>query len=123
MSPTLSSAIPHSCACRGLAARARALPAAVRVQRDVRGELVRHVVAVVLAVRLEPGGHGVEPGGFRRQLARLRVGAPYDQGERAERWIGQLVLVEERVERAALAAMAELDIRHVVGDRAFPLGD
>jgi hypothetical protein len=103
--------------------RARDLRAAVGVERVVCRKLLRHVFVVVPGGRLEAGGQGVEPGGLRRQLTRVGVGAAHDQRQRIERRIGQLVLLEKRVERAPLAVVAELDVRHVVRDRALALGD
>src|SRR6266851_517655 len=96
---------------------------AVRVQGIVRRELLGHVVVVVLRHRLESRRQRVEARGLRRELPRVGIGAAYDECQRAQRRLRELVLVQERVERAALAVVTELDVRDVVRDRALPLGD
>src|SRR5213596_3248871 len=82
------------------------LRAAVRVQRIVRRELTRHIVVVIPGDGLEARGEGVEPCGLRGELARRRIGAAHDKGQRLQRRIVELVLVQERVERAPVAVMA-----------------
>src|SRR5262249_51868236 len=47
---------------------------AIGVEGVIRRELLRHVVVVVLRVRLEPGGQRVEARGLRRQLAGVGIG-------------------------------------------------
>ena len=55
-------------------------------------------------------------------MARVGVGAPDDQRQGAEGRVVEAVLVEEGVERTALALVAELDAGHVVGDGPLALG-
>src|SRR5262249_62363487 len=82
---------------------------AIGVERVVRRELPRHVVMVVLRVRLEPCGQRVEAWGLRSELTRIGIGAAHDDRECTQRRIVELVLLEEGVERALLTMMAELD--------------
>jgi len=51
------------------------------------------------------------------------VGAAHDERERAERRVVEPVLLEERVERAAVAVVTELYPRHVKGGGLLALGD
>src|SRR5438477_220243 len=80
------------------------------------------VVVVILRDRLEPRGNGIEAGGLGRELAGVGVSAADDQRQGLKRGIVQLVLVEEGVERAVVAVVAELDSRNVVRSRPFALG-
>src|SRR5205814_5105559 len=61
------------------------LRAAVRVQRIVRRELTRHIVVVIPGDGLEARGEGVEPCRLRGELARRRIGAAHDKGQRLQR--------------------------------------
>src|SRR5215831_4306390 len=88
--------------------------AAIRVEGVIRGELLGHVVVVILRVRLEPGGERVETRRFGRELAGFGIGATHDQCQCSQGRIIELVLLEEGVKRARLAMMAELDARNVV---------
>src|SRR2546426_1223131 len=97
--------------------------ATVRVQGVVRVELPTHVVVVVLGDGLKAGRQRVQSRGLRRQLTRVGVRAAHDQGERAERRIVELVLLQERVEGTMLTDVSELHPRHVVGNGPFTLGN
>ena len=66
---------------------------------------------VILRDRLEPRGNGVEAGGLRRELAGIGVSAAYDERQGLKRGIVQLVLVEEGVEGAVIAVVAESPFR------------
>src|SRR3989442_1788041 len=92
---------------------------AVRIQGVVRRELLRHVVVVVLGHRREPRRQRVEAGRLRRELPGVGVRAAHNQREGTERRVVELVFLQERVERAALAMMTELHARDVVRDRAL----
>src|SRR5262245_28296182 len=96
---------------------------AERVERVVGRELLRHVVVVVFRHGLEPRRQRVEPGRLGRELTGLRVRAPDDKRQRLQGPVLELVLVEERVERAPFVVMAELDAGDVVGGRRFTFGD
>lgn len=69
---------------------------------------------VILRDRLELGGDGIEPGGLGGELPCVGVGTSYDFREGEQRGIGQLVLVEEGIERTARSMMAKLDVRNIV---------
>src|SRR5438128_3610830 len=97
--------------------------AAIGIQRVIRRKLLRHVLVVILAHRLKAGGQGVEAPRLGRELARVRVGAAHDARQRLERRIGALVLLLERVKRAALTVVPELHAGDAVGDRAAALGE
>src|SRR5260370_10601114 len=93
--------------------------ATICIERVVRWELLGHVVVVVLGHRLEPRSQPVEAGRLRRELPGVGVRAAHNQCEGTERRVVELVFFQERVERAAVAMMAELDARDVVRDGAL----
>src|SRR5712691_7006573 len=97
--------------------------AAKRVKRVIRRKLPRHVLEVVLARRLEARRQRIEARGLRREVPVSRVRSPHDQRQRAESGVVQLVLVDERVERALLAVMPQLHVWDVIGYRLLALGD
>src|SRR5712692_2891826 len=80
--------------------------AAVRVQGVVRRKLLGHILVIILGDGLKAAGERVESRRLWRELARIRVCASYDERERAERGIRELVLVEERVKRTALTVVS-----------------
>src|SRR2546422_8826232 len=96
--------------------------AAIGKEGVIRWELPRHVLEVVLARRLEPRGQGIESGGLRRKVAVSGVRASHNQGQRAECRIVELVLLEERIERAVVAMMPQLHAGDVVWNRLLALG-
>jgi hypothetical protein len=87
------------------------------VEGVVGRELPRHVLDVVLAGGLESRRQRIEPGRFRREVALRRVRATYDQRQPGQGRTIELVLFEERIERAAIAVMPQLDAGNVVGGR------
>src|SRR5262245_29535615 len=93
---------------------------AERVERVVGRKLLCHVVVVVLRHGRDPGRQRVEPGRLGRELAGLRVRTPHDQRQRLQGPVLELVFLEERVERAAFAVMAQLDAGNVVGNLPAP---
>src|SRR3990172_838598 len=93
--------------------------AAVGVERVVDRELARYVFVVVAADLTEATGHGVESPGLLGDVPRVGVGPAHDAGQRVERRVGELVLVEEGVEGALVAVMPQLRAGHVKGDGAF----
>src|SRR5262245_43768173 len=101
--------------------RGRHLLLAVGVEGVVHRELARHVVEVVPARRLEPGGGGVETGRLGGEAAIVGVGAAHDHRQRAQRGVRELVAIDKRVERAFGTVMTEVDVGDVVRDRAAPL--
>ena len=71
---------------------------------------------------MESGRDRMETGGFRSQSAIRRVGSANDEREFAERRIGDPVLLDDRIERAAIAAMSQFNVRNVKRNRRFALG-
>src|SRR5262245_19385194 len=103
--------------------RRRNLRPAECVDGVVHRELSRHVVEVVPAGRLEARRRGVEPCRLGRERPVVGIRASHDGRERGEGRIGELVALDERVERAAWTVMTELDVGNVVRNRGFALRD
>src|SRR5262249_57722272 len=55
--------------------------------------------------------------GLRGEGEGVRIRGAYDQRQRPQGWVFELVLLEEGVKRARLTMVAELDARNVVRDR------
>src|SRR5712692_8765780 len=74
------------------------------------------MVIVALSGRqpLEAFGDGFQPGGLRGEIAPWRVRAAHDHCQAVDRLVFDGVLLDDRVERAFLAVMAELGARRVV---------
>ncbi len=58
-----------------------------------------------------------------REIGPAGIGAADDQRERPQRRLVEAELIEQRIERATLAAMGEIDALDVVGDAANLLRD
>src|SRR6185369_10917937 len=97
------------------------LGSGVLVERVVHRELARHVVEVIAADRLEARRRGVETGGLGREAPVVRVGAADDRGEGRQRRVGELVTIDEGIEGALRAVVAQIHGWNVVGDRVLPL--
>jgi hypothetical protein len=64
-----------------------------------------------------------ETGGLRREVVSVRIGAAHDGGDRPDRRVlAEAVLVNERVEAAAVPDVGHLDSGHIVGNGARLLG-
>src|SRR6185369_6437997 len=88
------------------------------IQRIVDHHAVfQHLVVVAIQVR-QPERNRQQPWGLWRQVGPRRIGASHDNGELGERRIIEAILAQERIETAQLADMAQLDVRHVVWNRA-----
>jgi hypothetical protein len=93
--------------------------AAIRIERVVDDPLRRVVLMVVPEAEMpEAFGDGFEAGSLRLIVqCVIGIGAVDDPPEQYQRRIaGQLVLFQDRLERAFLAVMAELDVLDVVGN-------
>src|SRR5687768_9959040 len=99
----------------------RRLDAAVLVERVVHRKLSSHVVEVIPADRLETRGGGIQASGLGGEAAIVGIRAADDLRECVQCRIGELVPVDERIERAQRAPVPELDIRNVVGNRILAL--
>ena len=80
-------------------------------------------MVVLVAEMPEAFGHRLQPRSFGLMVERVvGVGAVDDPAQQHERGIArQLVLLEDRFERAFLAVMAKLDVLDVVGNGVEPL--
>src|SRR5438094_10244849 len=95
------------------------------VERVVHRRFELNLFLIALAKhQREASGNGAQPCGLGRDLHIVgHVGAVDDTGQLRERWIGELVFADDRFEAATSVDMAELDVRHVIGNRVLARGD
>src|SRR5262249_50029943 len=93
---------------------------AIRIERVVDDPLRRIERVVVLEAEMpEALGNSLEAGAFRLMIKRVvGIGAVDDLAQQHQRRIaGELEFLQDRLERALLAVMPELDVLHVIGNR------
>src|SRR5262249_19090360 len=98
------------------------IAAAIEIKRIIEMTLAADRLVVVVAVRggkpLEPFRDRLETARLRREIAPRRVGTAHDQRQAVDRLVGDLIGLDDRVERTFLAMVTEFDAGNVVRDRA-----
>ena len=73
---------------------------------------------IIRNVDRKPQRNRKQTGRLRGKLHTVGIGTPDDRCNPAERWIGEMIILDKGVEGAALAAMGEGDARDIIGNGA-----
>lgn len=93
------------------------------VERVVDDHPIAQHLVVIREIGRETKRDGEQPSGLWGQVMSRGVGTADDLGEMLQGRIGEPILVQKGIEGAKFTDVAELDARHVIGDRTGLLGD
>src|SRR5258708_947756 len=92
-----------------------------RVERVVDDHAVPQLFVIVVEIARQPHGNCVKTARFGCEVEPAGVRPAHDLREFQQRGVGQSILLQERIETAQLAVVAQFDVRYVVWEgTGFP---